>query len=178
MCKVNFSASMLRSVALSFANSSKQRKPANPNRHAVVSLTLDNAVFFSVSSTIAFKISTVIGAFFTVGLVSVLRRPSSIVLMKELADGEGRPTATFSHAKAWTISSAAVTDCDDSLICCRYNAKYFSSVGNELIECSDAHCFHLLKAPKYFLVVLLALLFSTVCGSKSANLLNSGSSSP
>jgi len=87
-------------------SSSKWRKPVKPNKQAQVNLVLARIGFSLVSLTIAAKISRLIGIFLTTGLAKDLHKPSKMVVIKRLQDGEGIPAAPFSHNNVCTISAA------------------------------------------------------------------------
>ena len=119
----------------------------------------------------------VAGAFFWTGLASILCKPCRVAFTNgelELV-GDVKPAVECSQAKALHASSAADLDCTSTPICWRYRAIWAGFAGSTGNWCWDVHNFHLLKAPKYFLAVESARLWSTVLGSFLASFWSTGS---
>jgi len=109
------------------------------------------------------------------GLARVLLSPSNVAWIKGELVGEGIPAMECTHASPLTASSTADFEAFDSPKCCRYRAKWVASTGKTANWCSAAHIFQHLNAPKYFLVVKVALLCSTDLGNVSASFRRSAS---
>lgn len=105
----------------------------------------------------AWSISMVKGAFFWTSLAHFLFKPSSITLTNGSVVGDGAPAMECTHNKQFVASSTAAFELLDYPKCCKYKATWQASDESTDTLCFTAHCFHLLKPPRYFLVVLVAL---------------------
>ena len=163
-------------VTKMLASSSNQRNLAKDINHTAAKRKLVKVLAFLASFTIAWSISTVNRDFLQMGLARVLLSSSNVAWIKGELVGEGIPAMECTYASSpLTASSTTDFEAFDSPKCCRYRAKWDASTEKTASWCSAAHTFQRLNAPKYFLVVEVALLCRTDLGNASASFCRSAS---